>query len=36
MAHYPGGAAIAVIMLMLSFLMIYGIARIVSRRLERA
>jgi putative spermidine/putrescine transport system permease protein len=34
LAHYPGGAAIAVVMLGLSFLIIYGIVRIVSRRLE--
>jgi len=36
LAHYPGGAAIAVVMLLLSFLIIYGIVRVVSRRLELA
>ena len=36
MAHYPGGAAIAVVMLLLSFLIIYAIVRVVSRRLELA
>ena len=36
LAHYPGGAAIAVVMLLLSFLIIYGIVRVVSRRLEPA
>jgi putative spermidine/putrescine transport system permease protein len=34
MANYPGGAAIAVVMLVLSFLIIYGIVRVVGRRLE--
>jgi ABC-type spermidine/putrescine transport system permease subunit I len=34
MANFPGGAAIAVVMLALSFLIIYGIVRVVGRRLE--
>jgi ABC-type spermidine/putrescine transport system permease subunit I len=34
LAHYPGGAAIAVVMLGLSLLIIYGIVRVVGRRLE--
>jgi ABC-type spermidine/putrescine transport system permease subunit I len=34
MANYPGGAAIAVVMLVLSFLIIYGIVRVVGGRLE--
>lgn len=35
LANYPpGGAAIAVVMLLLSFLIIYGIVRVVGRRLE--
>ncbi len=35
-ANYPGGAAIAVIMLVLSLIIVYGIMRLVSRRFEVA
>lgn len=34
LANYPGGASIAVVMLLLSFAIIYGIVRVVGRRLE--
>lgn len=34
LANYPGGASIAVVMLLLSFAIIYGIMRVVGRRLE--
>lgn len=35
-ANYPGGAAIAVVMLLLSLTIVYGILRLVSRRFEVA
>jgi len=34
LANYPGGASIAMVMLLLSFAIIYGIVRVVGRRLE--